>query len=325
MKVQELRQLLSTADRALLEKAFVESYKHFSKNQKEEVDLVINGVLEGKEGTKKEKRVMEFGDLEQQITEFLWNARAQNYMAPNRVIPKSQRPKWRFLVKNFIKELEQIPVESEHYSGSVKLLTDLYLLMCEACNYYLFSTDDPFRSIGWQQPDLFSAVVKRTFALGYTRENISALLLYAATGGLSRESLHTQMELVLISELKNSDVRHTAMEEAKKLIEVKKGQLMKLKTYDSRYECEEDINELCDTILLLSLPLAETEAVIPYYFLNSREHEQEIVLYRALKLMEWMDEDELWIKIYQYGLKIKIHPRDSLVKAYEGRKNAADK
>ena len=52
MKVQELRQLLSTADRALLEKAFVESYKHFSKNQKEEVDLVINGVLEGKEEPK---------------------------------------------------------------------------------------------------------------------------------------------------------------------------------------------------------------------------------------------------------------------------------
>ena len=40
MKVQELRQLLSTADRARLEKAFVESYKKFSKQKKEEVDLI---------------------------------------------------------------------------------------------------------------------------------------------------------------------------------------------------------------------------------------------------------------------------------------------
>ena len=34
MKVQELRQLLSTADRARLEKAFVESYKKFSNKRK---------------------------------------------------------------------------------------------------------------------------------------------------------------------------------------------------------------------------------------------------------------------------------------------------
>lgn len=45
MKVQELRQLLSTADRARLEKAFVESYKKFSKQQKEEVALIIGDIL----------------------------------------------------------------------------------------------------------------------------------------------------------------------------------------------------------------------------------------------------------------------------------------
>lgn len=33
MKVQELRDLLKTADRALLEKAFTESYKQFTKSQ----------------------------------------------------------------------------------------------------------------------------------------------------------------------------------------------------------------------------------------------------------------------------------------------------
>ena len=63
-------------------------------------------------------------------------------------------------------------------------------MLCEACNYYLFSTDDAFRSVGWQQPDLFQMVVKKTFGDGYSREKVSALLLYSVSGGLSRESLH---------------------------------------------------------------------------------------------------------------------------------------
>lgn len=41
MKVQELRDLLKAADRDLLEKAFVESYKHLTKKQKEEADQAI--------------------------------------------------------------------------------------------------------------------------------------------------------------------------------------------------------------------------------------------------------------------------------------------
>lgn len=321
MKIQELRQLLSTADRTLLEKAFAECYKHVSKSQKEELDLTIQLILAGKEEKRSaKKQKVSFEELEQNITEFLLNAHAQNYLAPNRTIPKSQRPKWRFLVINFIKELINIPTENEHYADSVKLLTDLYLLMCEACNYYPFSTDDPFRSINWQQPDLFHLVVTRTFALGYTRENISALLLYAATGGLSRESLHTEQEIILISELKNSDVRAIAMEEAKKLIESKQNALKQPKlSYDQRYYLRDTVKELCDTMLLLSVKLAETAEFLPYYFETNYEREPEIVLYRALRLMEWIDEDELWLQIYEYALKKKIKPRDELVRKYRER------
>ena len=321
MKVQELRQLLSTADRTLLEKAFVESYKQFSKAQKEELDLMIQQILEGKEeklSTK--KNAVEFGELEQSINDFLINAHAQNYYAPNRTIPKSQRPKWRFLVKNFIKELLHIPLESANYAKSVKLLTDLYLLMCEACNYYLFSTDDPFRSINWQQPDLFHIVVTRTFALGYTRENISALLTYAATGGLSRESLYTTQELVLISELKNSDVRYIAMEEAKKLVSSTQKKLTQSELHrEQRFYLEQAINELCNTMLLLSVKLAETAEFLPFYFAANFARSPEIILYRALWLMDLLDEDELWLQIYEYGLKKKIQPRDELVKKYHKR------
>lgn len=326
MKVQELRQLLSTSDRGNLEKAFVETYKALRKGQKEEIDLVLTGILQGKAVEKKTvEEAVSFEILEQQITVFLENAYAQNYFAPNRIIPKSQRPKWRFMVKNYIKELEKVPLESGDYPKAVKLLTDLYKLICYACNYYLFSTEDPFRSIGWEQSDFFGLLVRKTFAPGYSREDISGLLLMAVTGGLSRESLHIEQEMVLLGELKTSDVKYMAMEEAEKLADERMQQLAGLKKYDDRrYSLEEAVNELCAMVLLLSVRLAEPEKGIEYYFRYSIESNKEITLYRALRLMEWMDEDELWIKVYEYGLKKKIKPRDRLQAVYKERKKSVD-
>ena len=47
MKVQELRQMLSSAERSRIEKAFVESYKQLKKYQKEEADILIRDILSG--------------------------------------------------------------------------------------------------------------------------------------------------------------------------------------------------------------------------------------------------------------------------------------
>lgn len=321
MKVQELRQLLGTADRTLLEKAFVESYKKFSKQQKEEIDQIIQMILSGEDAKEVSKKsFVSFENLEQEITDFIDNAYAQNYYAPNRVIPKQQRPKWRFMVKNYIKELCRIPLGDVNYDKSIKLLGDLYNLICKACDYYLFSTDDPFRSIGWVQSDLFEVLVKRTFESGYSREDISALLLFAAAGGLSRESLYIQQSLVLISELKTSDIKYIAVEEAKKLIDERTEKLKGLnKNQSGRYYLEESVNNLCDIILALQCLLGEPEKGVDYYFKHCFEINKEIVLYRALELMELLDMDELWIEIYKYGTAKKIKPRDSLVQAYERR------
>lgn len=322
MKVQELRDLLKASSRDNLEKAFVECYKQLRKAQKEECDRLIADILEGKDvkEAKKEKVVTDFASLEQEIPEFIENAYAQNYFAPNRVIPKNKRPKWRFMVKGYIKALEQIPAEDENHPKAVKLLTDLYVLICTACNYYLFSTDDAFRSIGWNQDDLFRLVVKKTFAGGYTRESISALLLLAATGGLSRESLHIEQELTLVTELKTSDVKYMAIDEAKKLVDERNEKLSKLKKHDSgEYVVKEAINELCNMILMISIILAEPEDAVKYYFKNYRSFQRETTLYCALEVVDLLEDDELWLNVYRYALTQKIEPRQTLKENYEER------
>lgn len=319
MKVQELRDLLKTADRDLLEKAFVESYKHLTKKQKEETDPVITDVLSGKSAKSTgKKEPVNFDELELQITEFLENAYAQNYFAPNRVIPKSQRPKWRFMVKNYIKELEKVSVEDANYARLAKLMADLYHLLCKACSYYLFSTDDAFRSVGWQQPALFQVVVKKTFGDGYSKEKIAALLLDSVSGGLSREALHIEQECVLLAELKTSDVKYMAIKEARNLIDERKQKLKGLKKYDSkRYSLEEEINNLCELILMTAIDLAEPASGIEYYFQNCERSDREITLYCALRIADWLEDEKLWIKIYEYGVSKKIKPRERLVNKYE--------
>lgn len=326
MKIQELRGLLKTTDKERLEKAFAESYKKFTKNQKAEVDQIIHDVLEtGDLKAVRKKESVNLEELEPQITQFLEYAYAQYYFSPNRVVPKSQRSKWRFMVKNYIKELEKISVENEHYEKSVKLLTELYRLLCEACNYYLFSTDDAFRSVGRAQADLFHCVVKRTFATGYSREKIAGLLLLAVSGGLSRESLYIFQEWELLAELKTSDVKYMAIEEAGKLVKERKEKRKGLKKYDTqRYYLDEEINELCGMILMIAMALAEPESGIKYYFQNCERTNKEITLYCALDIVDWEKNPELWMQVYEYGIGKKIKPRDSLVEKYHELKNGED-
>lgn len=324
MKVQDLRNLLSGADRGLLEKAFVESYKHFSKSQKEEIDSVIVSILEGKDTKKAEKKApVDFPALEQEINLFLENAYAQNYFAPNRVIPKNQRPKWRFLVKNYIKQLEKISVESEYFSRAVKLLGDLYHMLCYGCNYYIFSTEDTFRSVGWDQSDLFRMLVKKTFSQGYSKAAMGQLLLDACSGGLSRESLYVENMLVLLGELKTSDVKYMAIETAKELTEERLDKLRHLKKggSDSRsYKLRETANNLCGMILMISIVLAEPEEGVRYFFENCKEYDREVVLYKALDYTDYVSDDRMWVDVYRYGLKMKIEPRETLREEYETRK-----
>ena len=327
MKVQELRQMLRDTDRSLVEKAFVESYKQLKKAQKEEADYLIRTILSGeseKSGAKKEKQ--SFEELEAQIETFLANAKAGNYYAPNRVIPKSQRPKWRFLVKGYIKELGKTAPESGRYERALELLRDIYALLCQACNYYLFSTEDAFRSVGWRQEELFHLLVSKTFGKGFSKENVAEMTIMACTGGLSREALYYGQQTVLLSELKTSDVKYMAMETIKEEVQKRKEKLPGLGRFDhQRYYLEEEINNFCDLFLMLSLSLAETEQGVKYYFKNSIEPQKEIILYRALEATDILGDDEAWIEIYKYGLLKKIKPRDELTKEYKEKSGRISK
>ena len=151
-------------------------------------------------------------------------------------------------------------------------------------------------------------------------------ILFATGSGLSRESLPIQQELILLGHLKTSDVKYIAIEEAKKLAD---DQTSKLSSPDrsssQKYEIKETINELCSMIFLITIDLAEPEDGLKYFFKHVKELNNEIALYRALNLVDWMDDDETWIKVYEYGISRKIKPRDTLAERYKERMKRAKK
>lgn len=322
MKIQEFRNLIKDADRERLEKAFAESYKCFTKAQKTEIDGLIFVILSGngketKEGKGKESSI-DFENLQAEIELFLENAYAQNYMTPNRVIPKNQRPKWRFLVKNYLKELQKIKTEDANFDTSVNLIRKIYEMLCMACSYYLFSTEDAFRSVGIPQCELYEILVKRSMHCGYTKERTSQLLKLATTGGLSRESLHEEQEIVFVNNLMTTDVKSAVLDEINEFVLKKTEELSGLKKYDSkRYYIESDIEELCNVYLMIQIKLAEPENGIKFFLKHVKTDQKEIALYCALRIVDWVGDEDMWIQIYQYGIKKRISPRKELKEKYQ--------
>lgn len=130
---------------------------------------------------------------------------------------------------------------------------------------------------------------------------------------------------MLLNSLKTSDVKYMAVEEAKKQVEEKESKLNAFKKYDSgQYALKETVNELCSMIFLITIELGEPEEGVKYFFKHSKERSQEITLYCALRLADWMDEEELWMDVYKYGLSKKITPRDSLQEEYERRQKKSN-
>lgn len=64
----------------------------------------------------------------------------------------------------------------------------------------------------------------------------------------------------------------------------------------------EEVNNLCDMILMTAVELAELAPGIEYYFQNCERRDKEVDLYCALEIAEWAEDDELWMKVYDMEL-----------------------
>ncbi|WP_026684836.1 hypothetical protein [Heyndrickxia coagulans] len=326
MRVTELRKLLEKYSKDDLSKMMIELYKAIPKKVRDEkeIDWMLQDFQQYKEAEKikkgKEKHV-DLNDLEREITQFIQNAYKQNYIAPNRYVSKKERPKWRFKVKSYIKQLQQIPVEGNEGKRATDLLEKLYEMLCYGCGYYIFNTDNPFRSIGMEQVELFDIILKRKFSMGINKETISSALKQIINYHLDMDTLRSYLFNVFIANLRTVDAKEIAIEQCHQfLMGLKQRTITPEETWvwkDDEYSRERNINELVETAFKLKMELCEYESAIRYFKSNIQEESKEDALFSLLNKLKTYNQKNYWLREYEAAVKKGIRPREELQFTYQ--------
>lgn len=318
MKVQELRNLLKSVDKLTLEKMCVELYKQIPRQKKETdidpllTDMAANQGTIAKKPSKPVNAPVDITVLKSEIDTFLENAYAQNYFAPNRVISKKERPKWRFIVKRYIKELEGIKPDDEDYAASGQLLKKLFNVLSYACSYYLFSTENPFNSVGISQLYLYNMVLERVFSSGYTQSNIKEMLSTVTSCGIDPEVWRIQLLAVFVDALRSKEALELALKCTHELV-AEIGIPAKSKKNRS-YKISSQIEYLCDIALWLGQALGSLETEIDFYC-KVLQCERTDAFVTVLDFMECTDNNGMWLSFYEQASKAcELPPR--LQKSY---------
>lgn len=325
MKIQEFRDKMKQCKREDVEKIASELYKLLPKSKKEtEADPLIEEIISGKAASapnKTKNAVMDFESLKNQINVFLEYVDHDYYFMPNRIVPKNKRSKWRFEVKNYIKMINEIPADGENGEESARLLREIYKRLAYGCGYYIFPSEDPFQSIGIRQPDFYDMLVRRTFATGFTDENLKNMLEDATTVFIDRNSLHIELEAIYAKSLPTSDLKYKALSYIKEYVERYETEIKSVKKHSNdNYHLKYNIEEMCETMLVISIYLCEPEDAVEYYWQHVHDSDKEVILYKILDTIGAFGDERLWISVYEDGLKKGIKPRDSLEKRYQKMK-----
>ena len=327
MLVSELRELIKKYKEEDLRLLIVEMYKSMPKKLREdkEIDELLQDahayMRKGKIDKKQNKQI-DIHDLKQEIDLFIDYAYKQYYFAPNSFVHKKERPKWRFKVKTYIKDLQGISVDSTDGKVATDLLQKLYNMLCYACQYYIFSTDNPFRSVGIEQPVLIDTIISRKLGNGINNESIKSAIELVINSALDRETLHSYLIEMLMMNLKSPDAKTIAIEQCKVLKkELDKAKPIKSKkswSFDtSYYDREEKISNLVEIIFKTNIQLCEYDEAIRYFKQNYVRSDKEVALYVLLRLLMEYDLKELWIREYKEAVQKGIKIRESLHKTYK--------
>lgn len=317
MVVADLKEALKKYEADELRKIIVDMYKAMPKSLKEEknIDLLIEDhVSYGNMGKAKKQKaeVANISDLKEQIDLFIEHAYKQYYFAPNNVIHKNERPKWRFKVKAFIKDLQTIPYEGEDGEIATRLLLDLYIMLCYGTGYYIFNTDDPFSSVGIEQEELLVIILKRILSGGVSEKSVYAAIKATVDIRIGSFCIYTLKDCLI-----TPDAKAIAIEQSKKIFKEYSVAVTQSRDSVVSYVRKDRLNALAKLTALLHLDLCENDEAVNYFNENYKEYDPEVSLYIFLNILERYGLADLWVKVYEKAVSKKIKPRDSLKNEYE--------
>ncbi len=272
MKVNELRDKLMMSSPDRVSRAMIEAYKMVPRAKKEELDQIIEEILSGRDVSRAradqalKELTAESEAFYQQIDLFIDNVRAGYYYKSNTVIPKNERSKWRFTAKDFIKKLNEVPAGSSYYVRSGEYLGKLYRLLSDGSSLAFFTSEDPFRSVGMAQEEMFDELARRRIASrGCTEEVLRETVRLMAECEISQNSSRPVLMDVFLKIPQPGEERDLARKVLKEVAREKKEALPGIKEpYERGYQ-ERIVNLLnCGAIVLTALSGNADEEVRSY-------------------------------------------------------------
>jgi len=334
MKLDELRGILSQYDQERTARLAVELYKVIPKREREDngLDDFIRTLASPGTTPKLVRPVntqaVDFSALRQETETFVDYAAAGYYFQPNRFVAKSARSKWRFTARRLIKSL--IAVKGENTDEAALLLVEIWRALCYTCGSYIFPTDTPFSAVGYTQPNLLDVVLAKLFYTGVTNAKIQLAVWTVLESQVDRETLPSDLQLVLIGHLKTADMKQAALDECDFFTGHFKdpascpyaSQRFRL-TYSREWftiDHSDDVTNLCAELYLrISIALGETDSGVEYFKSHFNWLTPEVSLFCLLNVIsQYADESptvaKTWVTAYDDAVKRGISPRPQLVK-----------
>lgn len=324
MKIDEVRTLLDQYSEDQLRLIIAEMYKAVPKKVKEdkEIDSLLNAPEQFKKSKTAQPKKKPIPDIEMVVwdaEEFIENAYNQYYFAPNSVVPKRERPKWRFTARRLYKDLLAAAGDETQLQLASDLLKQLYVLLCYSCSYILFSADNPFRSVGVdQQTFLQSVLTLRKRSLSQKDFSMEAVSL-VVDNSVDPETLTTDLMNVAIEFFPTPDAKEAVLEACDELIKQKHKMPERrehLSTDQQLISKTYRLQSLAEMAFLFCAGLHEFERGIAYLQSKNIFARAETRLYIILKYLFDFEQKELFIKEYENAVNQGIKPRECLTESY---------
>jgi len=325
MKISELRALLDRTSSEDIKRMLVEVYRALPKKTRENlaIDELLKNPAATRAGAKQSKALahsVDIDDLEPELEEFLSDAYARNYFAPNRFVPKSERPKWRFKAKRFFKEINAAVVEPGSIEKASDLLEKLYHMLCYACDFVLFSAYDPFQSVGIAQTEFLDAV----FGLKAEHLELGKFIDYGLhlvrDSRLNRYTLGSNLAQVLVDRLRTPESLELAIERAAQL----HRKPVPAPGPEREQHRSDGLNRLAEFGFLAYVKLSDYDKAIDFFKVHYVDRDTEISLFVLLKWLRSLQREDLWQREYERAVQAGIKPRDSLSNAYRHLKSKGE-
>ncbi|QSO47516.1 hypothetical protein [Alicyclobacillus mengziensis] len=222
------------------------------------------------------------------------------------MISKKERPKWRFLVKRYVNELQAVHPDEARQTVAAELMEELYKLLCQACGVYLFSSDDPFRSVGITQVDFYDRVIRLKHQIQPTDKFIEEAILLIIHQELDRETLYTDLMDTLQGLLRTPPLRETALDVCRSLLLNAEGIYQKrfgstdakqsVKYSSQSYALKRTIQNLATLTFRIHMSLFDEEEAVRSFKEHYLETDDEVKMFILLRflgdLLEWVPDSE---------------------------------